>query len=103
VYNLASGVETSIRELALAINELAANPGGVDEVGGRDWDRSGRRFGSTTKAKASLGFDVRVPLREGLDRTIRWTREHTKEIEACIARHHDALVAYERSHQNAVA
>jgi nucleoside-diphosphate-sugar epimerase len=103
VYNLASGVETSIRELAALINEIAENRTPATEIPGRDWDRSGRRFGSTQKAKVALGFEAAVPLRRGLERTTQWTREHLHEIEACMARHRDALAAYERSHQNAVA
>jgi UDP-glucose 4-epimerase len=103
VYNLASGAETSIRELAAAINELAENPVAAIETEGRAWDRSGRRFGSPAKAKAALGFEVRVPLREGLQCTVSWTRDHLKQIEACMARHESALAGYERSHQNAVA
>ncbi len=103
VYNLASGCETSIRELAALVNEITGNPTPPGERPGRDWDRSGRRFGSPVKAKADLGFAATVPLRAGLDRTVAWTRENLDLIETCMARHADALSAYERSHQNAVA
>jgi len=103
VYNLASGIETSILELAAVINAIVGNPTTPADTPGRDWDRSGRRFGSTQKAKMALGFEAIVPLRTGLERTIQWTREHLDEIESCMARHRDALAAYERSHQNAVA
>jgi hypothetical protein len=34
-----------------------------------------------------LGFEARIPLPEGLARTIAWTREHLPLIERCIARH----------------
>jgi len=103
VYNIASGIETSIADLATVINAIVGNPTPPADKPGRDWDRSGRRFGSTDKAKAELGFEAMVPLRTGLERTIQWTREHLDAIEACMARHRDALAAYERSHQNAVA
>jgi len=103
VYNVASGTETSIRELASLINGIVGNPTPPADRPGRDWDRSGRRFGSTAKSKAAIGFEATVPLRAGLERTIAWTREHLDQIEACMARHRDALAAYERSHQNAVA
>ena len=69
VYNLASGTETSIFELAAAIDELAGNPTAAREIAGREWDQSGRRFGSAAKAKEALGFEVSVPLRDGLQRT----------------------------------
>ena len=103
VYNLASGSETSIRELADLINGMTGNPTPPAERPGRDWDRSGRRFGSPAKARERLGFEATVALSEGLARTIAWTREHLGAIEASMARHADALAAYEQSHQNAVA
>lgn len=87
VYNLASGTETSIRELAETINRLAGNDAGVELLPARDWDRSGHRFGSTEKARRELGFEARVPLEDGLARTIDWMREHMSLIDTCVQRH----------------
>jgi len=87
VYNLASGVETSILEFANLINTLTGNPTPLQLQPARDWDRSGKRFGRTTKAKKKLGFEAHIGLQEGLRRTISWTHEHLPVIEACIARH----------------
>jgi nucleoside-diphosphate-sugar epimerase len=87
VYNLASGVETSIRELAETIDRLAGNDAGVELLPARDWDRSGHRFGSTEKARSELGFEASVSLEEGLTRTIDWMREHLSVIDACVQRH----------------
>jgi UDP-glucose 4-epimerase len=87
VYNLASGVETSIRELAEAINRMAGNDAGVELLPARDWDRSGHRFGSTEKARRELGFEAHVSLEDGLAQTIDWMREHVGLIDACIHRH----------------
>jgi UDP-glucose 4-epimerase len=89
VYNLASGVETTIRELAELINELTGNPTPIELAPARDWDHSGQRYGSTDKARRDLAFEARTPLREGLERTIAWTRENMDWIERCIARHAD--------------
>src|SRR5690242_20557868 len=72
VYNLASGVETSIRELAETINRLTENEAPVELLPAREWDRSGHRFGSTEKARRKLGFEVQVPLDDGLALTIAW-------------------------------
>jgi UDP-glucose 4-epimerase len=91
VYNLASGVETSIRELAELINELTANPTPIAIAPARDWDRSGRRYGDPSKARSALGFEASVPLRDGLKQTIDWTRDNLAFIEACIARHRGRL------------
>jgi nucleoside-diphosphate-sugar epimerase len=87
VYNLASGVETSVLELATLINELTGNPAPLDFRPPREWDHSGRRFGSTEKAKRMLGFETGTALREGLERTIDWTREHLPLIDRCIRKH----------------
>ena len=87
VYNLASGVETEIRELAETIIRLSDSSSTLDIAPARDWDRSGHRFGSTVKSERALGFRAATDLEEGLRRTIEWTRESLPLIEACIARH----------------
>lgn len=87
VYNIASGQEHSIRELAETINELAGNRAGVELQPRRAWDTSGKRFGSVEKARDQLGFVASVGFREGLERTIAWTRASLPRIERCIARH----------------
>jgi UDP-glucose 4-epimerase len=93
VYNLASGVETTIRELAELINELTGNPTPLQLAPARDWDHSGQRFGATEKSERALGFQARMPLREGLERTIAWTRENREFIDRCIAKHADRVLA----------
>lgn len=87
VYNLASGVETSIRQLASMINQLVGNTTPIEWRPRRDWDRSGKRFGSPAKAKRELGFVAQVGLGEGLTRTVEWTRENLSLIEACVQKH----------------
>jgi nucleoside-diphosphate-sugar epimerase len=86
-YNLASGVETAIRDLARLINELTGNGAPIEWRPQRTWDRSGKRYGSTAKAARELAFTARVPLEAGLRQTVSWTREHLPVIEACIQRH----------------
>lgn len=87
VYNLASGAETSIRELAERIIDLAASDSELAVSPPRDWDRSGRRLGSTEKAERELDFRADTPLDEGLARTIAWTREQLDLVDRCIAKH----------------
>lgn len=87
VYNLASGVETSIRDLARIVVALTGASARPIDVPGRDWDRSGRRFGSTVKSRERLSFEASTPLRDGLALTVDWTRENLERIESCIARH----------------
>jgi nucleoside-diphosphate-sugar epimerase len=87
VYNLASGVETSILELARTVNEITGNPVPPDIKPPRDWDRSGKRFGSTEKSRRELNFVAEVGMREGLERTISWTRSNHEAIQRCISQH----------------
>lgn len=91
VYNLASGRETSICELASWINELTGNQAPIDWRPGRDWDRSGKRFGSVNKAAEEIGFRAEYDVRKGLAETVEWTREHLPLIESCIV-HHERFV-----------
>lgn len=93
VYNIASGRETTIRELAELINELTGSASGVAFLPPRPWDHSGRRFGSTEKSLRELGFSATVDLREGLARTIAWTRENLPRIDQCIEKHRKNLGA----------
>jgi UDP-glucose 4-epimerase len=87
VYNLASGEETSILELARRVNALAGNAAELAVRPARDWDRSGRRFGSPEKARRELGFLTEVRLEDGLEMTVDWTREHLGLIDRSIGKH----------------
>jgi UDP-glucose 4-epimerase len=91
VYNLASGVETSIQELATLVNSQTDNPTPIEYLPPRSWDHSGKRFGSTEKSKRALGFEPQTHLEEGLRQTIDWTREHLSFIDACIEKHREHL------------
>jgi nucleoside-diphosphate-sugar epimerase len=86
-YNIASGRETTIAELAMKINALTGNSTPVDMKPARDWDRSGRRFGSTEKSKREIGFEAEVLIDEGLKRTVEWTKTNAALIESRIHKH----------------
>jgi UDP-glucose 4-epimerase len=87
VYNLASGLETSIFDLAKLVNRLTNNNTPIEFAPKRDWDNSGRRFGSTLKAKEKIGFEAQVGVKDGLRGTIKWTEENFSLIETCIRKH----------------
>lgn len=86
-YNLASGRETSILDLATLINEIADNPAAIDLKPARNWDRSGKRYGDPSRARAALGFEVKTSLRTGLEETVAWTRENADVIRRCMLQH----------------
>jgi nucleoside-diphosphate-sugar epimerase len=87
VYNLASGVETTVRELADEINRNVDPPAELQLAERRTWDHSGNRVGSTDKARSSLGFVAEVGLADGIRRTVDWTRSNLATIDAAIERH----------------
>lgn len=91
VYNLATGKEISIYELADTINKLTNNPAGFEMLPKRTWDNSGKRFGSTLKSKSELGFETCVELKAGLEKTIKWTKENLIQIEDNIRKHAEHL------------
>ena len=46
-----------------------------------------RRYASTEKAARELGFRASVPVRDGIPRTVEWTRENLPRIDAAIEKH----------------
>lgn len=87
VYNLASGKETSINELAQIILHETGNHKALKQLPPREWDRSGRRLGDTEKSKQELGFETSVSLKEGIKDTLEWTITNQSRIEQAIAKH----------------
>ena len=75
IINIGRGSDISIRELAERIAKLSGFGGELR------WDPSKpdgqpRRCLDTSRAKELLGWSARIPLDEGLRRTIAWYREH---------------------------
>ena len=75
-FNIASGTETSLLELAAA---LAAAMGRADLIPVHGPERAvnpvPRRLADTTKAERLLGFRTQIALPEGLERLVRWWHE----------------------------
>ena len=91
VYNLATGRETSILELANLINEYTGNITPLDLRPARDWDRSGKRFASTEKSERELGFTAQINIREGVRLTVEWTKANSELIKLNIAKHNKLI------------
>ena len=73
--NIGTGEEIAIRDLAALVAEVTGYDGRIT------WDTSKpngypRRKLDTTRARELFGFEARTPLREGLERTVAWYREH---------------------------
>lgn len=93
VYNLASGLETSIKDLAELINTITGNTAPIENLQARTWDRSGKRFGATDKAMRELAFATSVGLQEGLQRTVNWTLQNKALIQSNIQKHNYFVTA----------
>ena len=74
VLNVASGVETSLRELADAL--LSVMDGALEPVHGpaRAVNGVARRLADTSLASELIGFTAEVDLKEGLRRLVDWWR-----------------------------
>ncbi|MFZ1561991.1 MAG: hypothetical protein WAT37_18790, partial [Saprospiraceae bacterium] len=81
------GIETSILDLANTINTLTENKTPIDLKPARDWDTSGKRFGSTVKSKEKLGFEAKTTIEDGLRETISWTRARKDFIASTMKRY----------------
>lgn len=74
VFNVASGVETSLNELAdvlLRVMGSTLRPAYGPE---RKVNPVPRRLADVDKARRLLGFEARVPIEEGLQRLVAWWR-----------------------------
>jgi UDP-glucose 4-epimerase len=74
VFNVATGVETSLNELAAALSRVMGVSRAPEYGPERKVNPVPRRLASTEKAKQLLGFEARVGLEEGLTRLVEWWR-----------------------------
>lgn len=81
-FNLASGKETKIIDLANRINQLTGNKAGIKFTEKRDWDKIVRRRASIEKARKTLGYEPKTSMEEGLKRVFKWFSENKERIEA---------------------
>ncbi len=87
VYNLASGVETTILELAQTIISAAGSSSKLEVLPKRAWDNSGKRYGSTGKAEKEIGFKCQVGFEAGIAKTVEWTKANLERINLAISKH----------------
>jgi len=72
VFNVASGVETSLNELAAALLKVMGSNLKPEYGPERKVNPVSRRLADTSKAERLLGFRAQVGLDEGLERLVAW-------------------------------
>ncbi|WP_031430515.1 NAD-dependent epimerase/dehydratase family protein [Methylomicrobium agile] len=83
VFNVASGRETSLNELAAALLKVMGSGLRPEYGPERTVNPVSRRLADTTKAERLLGFKARIGLEEGLAQLVEWWRMNKKmEAEA---------------------
>lgn len=96
VYNLGTGKEISIAQLAETVKEITGSKSKINYLPKRNWDNSGKRFASIEKSKQKLGFVAEITWQEGISRTVEWTKDNLELIERCISKHMEHLDYYQK-------
>ena len=86
-FNLGTGRETRILELARQINLLCGNRSDIRFGERRAWDRSRRRQAEVSLARDVLGFQASTGLLEGLEATVGWFSENQYRINEAMEAH----------------
>lgn len=75
IFNIGTGCEIKIRDMAKLINKISANPAGIKFVERRSWDNITKRVANIDKSKKLLGYSPKVDFEEGLKKTFEWFRK----------------------------
>jgi UDP-glucose 4-epimerase len=82
VFNVASGVETSLNDLAGALLRVMGSNLSVEHGPERKVNAVTRRKADISRAKEMLGFEARIFLDEGLRRLVAWWRDERAAAKA---------------------
>jgi nucleoside-diphosphate-sugar epimerase len=74
IFNLGNGKETSIIDLANAINQITGSSAGVEFLERRNWDHVTKRLSNIDKARAILNYSPKVSFENGLANTYEWIK-----------------------------
>jgi UDP-glucose 4-epimerase len=85
VFNVASGVETSLRGLAEALLEVMGSSAPIEFGPERKANPVSRRLADTSKARKLLGFEAEVSLKPGLASLVDWWRKESSFKAALVS------------------
>lgn len=81
-FNLGSGIEHRVIDMAKIVNELTGNKKGIIYTERRDWDVKTRLRASITKANRVLGYKPQTKFENGIREVHKWFVENWDNIEA---------------------
>jgi UDP-glucose 4-epimerase len=82
VFNIASGQETSLNELAAALLKVMGSNLQPEYGAERKVNPVSRRLADVSKAHRALGFKAQVKLEDGLSRLVDWWRANRQKVHA---------------------
>ena len=80
-FNIASGQEVGILDMARKVNDLTGNTAGIAKAEPRVWDTKKRLLASIERARTVIGYEPQTSFDEGLRATVDWFREHWTTIQ----------------------
>lgn len=80
-FNLGSGREQRVIDMANKVNELTGNEAGIRYTERRNWDVKTRLLSCVDKANRVIGYEPKMSFDEGLKETHRWFVENWEHIE----------------------
>jgi UDP-glucose 4-epimerase len=82
VFNVASGAETSLKEVAERLLKIMGSSAEPEYAPARKVNPVPRRLADTTKAKKMLGFEAKMQLDEGLRSLVAWWQAERSTVQA---------------------
>ena len=76
VFNIATGIDISVSEIADAVLDLLGKPDDLKQFVDERPGQVHRHIGSTEKAQRVLGWRAGTTFEQGLERTVAWYREN---------------------------
>ena len=84
-FNVASGVETTLNDLAYLLLGIMGSDLRPEYAPARQVNLAQRRLADVSKAQRLLGFETQVRLEDGLSRMVKWWRQEQTAREASLA------------------
>jgi nucleoside-diphosphate-sugar epimerase len=85
VFNIATGVETSLTDLALTLLKVMGSDLKPEHGPERKVSPVPRRLADTSKARRVLGFEAEIGLKQGLRELVQWWKKERKLTDVNVA------------------